>query len=295
MLPERHFRPHEPRAVYPIFADRDNRLTYVLRETYIAGPRAALRHAAGRLIRRDHHTAPDFLARIVLDSLRGIRLRFRGAFLDRDGKLLAKVPAFAEVAYRRGFDISVNALMAKAGLPVQDGQFLLIADRGVKLDGGYSIGTVTAAYGGDAGFTCYRNAAFTRPVNEFAHHRPVGFRSIAPHMMINDDNEAAAYFFNFSSDPGYDFTANPNVTLLRDDGERLEGRFGPIPPFGARERSLSDLFGPAVRDFLAPPFTYGTLIAEQAGVTIGSAHIIRNRHNRSMGIEHTRPTHMYVM
>ena len=26
MLPERLFRPHEPRAVYPVFADRDNRL-----------------------------------------------------------------------------------------------------------------------------------------------------------------------------------------------------------------------------------------------------------------------------
>ena len=113
--------------------------------------------------------------------------------------------------------------------------------------------------------------------------------------MIDDDVEASAYFFNFSSDPGYDFTADPNVTLLRDDGERLESSFGEIPPFGARERSLTDIFGNEVRDFLAPPATYGTLIAEQAGVTIGSAHIIRNRRTQSMGIEHTRPTHMYVM
>ncbi|MEK9643939.1 MAG: hypothetical protein VW547_00205 [Alphaproteobacteria bacterium] len=292
MLPRDTFRTYEPRAVYPVFADRDNRIAYVLRETYIADPRAALRHAAGRLLRRDHHVAPAFLSRIVLDSIRGIRLRFRGAFLDRDGNLLATVPVFAETAYGQGFEISLNALMEDAGIPIRNAQFLLIADRGVKLDGGYSIGTVTAAYGGETGFTCYRNAAFARPVNEFAHHRPVGFRSIAPHMACFGEIEASAYFFNFSSDPDYAFTANPTVRLLRDDGQSLEAAFGSIPPFGARERSLSELFGPEVRDFLDGQ--YGTLIAEQDGVTIGSVHIIRNRKTRSMGIEHTRPTHMYV-
>jgi len=294
MLREPLFRPHEPRAVYPVFADRDNRLSYVLRETYIAGLPAALRHAAGRLIRRDHHTAPDFLTRIVLDSIRGIQLNFRGAFFDREGRLIVRIPPFARVQYRQGFDVSINVLLADADVALQDGQFLLIADRGVKLDGGYSIGTVAAAYSNNSGFTCYRNAAFARPINEFRDHRPVGFRSIAPHMMISDEIDTSAYFFNFSSDAHYDFTANPAVTLLRDDGKTLEARFGVIPPFGARERSLSEIFGERVRDFLGGDGTYGTLIAEQEGVTIGSAHIIRNRRTNTMGIEHTRPTHMYV-
>jgi hypothetical protein len=295
MLPSNLFRPHEPRAVYPVFADQDNRLAYVLRETYIASPMTALRHTVGRVVRRDHHVSPGFLARIVVDSIRGIRLNFRGAFLDRDGRLIASFPNIATVHYRQGFDFSVNELFAAKGVPLQDGQFLLIADRGVKLDGGYSIGTVTAAYLSRKGFTCYRNAAFARPFNEFTHHRPVGFRSIGPHMTITDAFETSAYFFNFSSDPAYNFTANPTVTLLRDDGATLEGTFGEIPPFGARECGLNEMFGEQVREFLAPPMSYGTLIAEQAGVALGSAHLVRNRENGAIGIEHTRPVHMYVI
>lgn len=295
MLPHGTFLPHEPRAVYPVFADCDNRLSYVLRETYIPTPAAALRHCAGRVLRGERRWTSRFLTRVLLDSLRGIRVNFRGAYLDRDGRLLGCVPNFACVQYRQGFDISVNSLIAAAGLPLQDGQFLLIADRGVKLDGGYSIGTVTAAYVSATGFSCYRNAAFARPINEFGHHRPTGFRSIAPHMVCGDDAEASAYFFNFSSDTSYSLTANPRVTLRREDGSDLQAMFGGIPPFGARERSISDLFGAEGREFLARAGGYGTLIAEQDGVTLGSLHLIRNRRNGGLGIEHTRPTHMYVL
>lgn len=105
--------------------------------------------------------------------------------------------------------------------------------------------------------------------------------------------QASAYFFNFSSDPRYDFTACPTLTLLRDDGAKLTGTFGQIPPFGARERSLTEMFGEAARPFLAGS-AYATLIAEQPGVTLGSIHLIRNRARGGMSIEHTRPTHMYV-
>jgi hypothetical protein len=236
---------------------------------------------------------PALAARLTADSLRGIHLRFRGAFLDRDGRLLAVLPEFAEVGYRQGFDISVNGLLARAGVAIQDGQFLLIADRGLKLDGSYSIGTVTAAYLG-CGFTCFRNAAFARPINEFAHHRPVGFRSIAPQMVLNAATEGSAYFFNFSSDPRYDFSACPSVTLIRDDGATMTSSFGTIPPFGARERSLTEMFGKAAREFLAEG-AYATLLAEQTDVTIGSIHLTRNHKCGAMSIEHTRPTHMYVM
>jgi hypothetical protein len=288
------FEPYEPRAVYPVFADRDNRLSYVLRATYIATPRAATRHALGRLFRRDHHTSMRFLTRIVLDSLTGIRLRFRGAYLDRDGNLLAEIPVFADIGYKQGIDISVNSLITDAGQEIQDGQFLLICDRGIKLDGGYGIGTVGATYHTPVGFSCYRNGAFARPINDFSHHRPTGFRSIAPHLSISKDIETSAYFFNFSTDPNYQFSANPKVTLLISDGRKLEANFGEIPPFGAREASISKIFGPGAKKFLSKENIGATLIAEQSGVTIGSLHIVRNLKNGAMGIEHTRPTHMYI-
>jgi len=231
----------------------------------------------------------------VLDSIRGIRLRFRGAFLDRAGKLIAEFPSFATVRYLEGFDVSINELLSARGVPLQDGQFLLVADRGVKLDSGYSIGTVGAVYRSPRTFTCYRNGAFARPMNEFAHHKPRGFRSIAPHMIANGTSEASIYLFNFSSDPSFDRPASPKVRLYRRQNEYLEGQFGSIPPFGAAERSLSDMFGPSVGEFLAEGDGMGTLIAEESALTLGSIHLIRNRMAGAMSIEHTRPTQLYVL
>jgi hypothetical protein len=288
------FQPYEPRAIFPVFSDCENRLNYILRETYIPGPRAVLRHVAGRILKRDHAAHPRFLARLMMDSLRGIRLGFRGAFLRRDGRLIAEIPRFASVGYRQGFDISIDRLLAASGLAKQDGQFLLIADRGVKLDGGYGIGTIGAVYRNKHTFTCYRNGAFARPINEASHHRPSGFRSIAPHMTYTDGLESSAYFFNFSSDANYKRGAAPGVRLYRRREEYLEGTFGLIPPFGAAERSLSEMFGTQAREFLADTGGVGTLIAEAEGVTLGSVHLIRNRTAGTMGIEHTRPTHLYV-
>jgi hypothetical protein len=288
------FKPYEPRAFFPVFADRENKINYVLRETYIATPKEAIRHALGRLLKRDHTAVLPILPRIVLDSFRGLRLTFRGIFFSREGKVLAHVPPFAAVGNHQGFDVSVNALLRRLGVPLQDGQFCLICDRGVKLDGGYSIGTVGASYHTENSFTCYRNAAFARPINEFSHHRPFGFRSVAPHMKWTLDIETSVYLFNFSSNPNHNRIAHPTIRLYRNDREFIEGKFGDIPPFGAAERTMNEMFGAENREFLAPTGGMGTLIAEQPNMTLGSIHIVRNRKNKAMGIEHTRPTHLYV-
>ena len=295
MLPDKLFKIHEPRNVFPFFENCENRLSYVLRNTHTATPKQALRYVAGRLLRRDYRNSPEYLSRIVVDSFRGMRLSFRGAFLTRDGKLLATFPTFASVKYPEGIDISVNDLLEKHNVPKQDGQFLLIADRGIKLDTDYTTGTITATYISPHGFTCYRNGIFARPVNHFHHHRPVGFRSIAPHMCVTDSAEASAYFFNFSSDLNFSDAANPKTFLYRNDQECLEADFGTIPPFGAAERSITEIFGDEAKSFLQPTHGFGTLIAEQTGITLGSIHLIRNQETRSMSIEHTRPTHMYVL
>lgn len=295
MLTEKLFKPHEPRNVYPVFADCDNRVGYVFRDTYVSSPRTAIRFAAKSFVKRDHRTPVGFLSRVVLDSFRGIEMRFRGAFLDRDGKLLATFPEFARIRYLEGFDVSVNDLLAAQGIPLQDGQFLVIADRGLKLDTGFSTGTLSATYLNDHTFTCYRNSIFARPVNELTHHRPQGFRSIAPHMFVSDELESSALFCNFSSDPRYSETANPKVKLYRNEREFLEADFGPIPAFGAAEKSMSELFGKGVKEYLKASSGSGTLIAEQTGITLSSIHLIRNRKTGSMSIEHTRPTHMYVL
>ena len=51
---------------------------------------------------------------------------------------------------------------------MQNGQFLLIADRGIKLSPqSYTTGTIAAMYITESSFTCYRNGIFARPVNDF--------------------------------------------------------------------------------------------------------------------------------
>ncbi len=295
MLPKQLFKPHEPRNVYPVFAECQNRLSYIFRDIYVAKPHQALRFATKSVIERDKRASIPFLSRVLLDSLRGIRMRFRGAYLDRDGHLICEFPELAEVSYRQSFDLSVNDLLREKGIPVQDGQFLMIADRGLKLDSGLSTGTLTATYINNKTFTCYRNAIFARPVNDFAHHKPRGFRSIAPHMFVSGELDSYAFFCNFSSDAAYDRVANPKVRLYRDEKEFLEGNFGNIPAFGAAERSMRQLFGDEVEEFLKSSDGCGTLVAEEASLTLSSIHLIRNRRAGTMSIEHTRPTHMYVV
>lgn len=290
------FKAHEPRNVYPFFKGVENHISYVLRPIRVPTPKEAVRHMLGSVVRRDYGASPGFLWRVLKDSLCGIRLTFRGAFLDRRGNLLATFPTFATVSLMESFDICVNDLLKQHAIPETDGQFMLIADRGVTLAfGNYGTGTVTATYISPNTFTCYRNGIFSRAVNEFSHHRPRGFRSIAPHMCVTGDIEASAYFFNFSSDAAYDTVANPVAKLYRNEKEFIEAPFGEILPFGASERSIRGIFGDRAEEFLAPNGGYGTLIAEENGLTLGSIHLIRNHKTRAMSIEHTRPAHMYVV
>ncbi len=280
--------------MFPVFAGCDNRLSYVLRSTVAPLPKDILRFAGKGILKRGPRLPLPVLGRFFREAVTGIELNFRGAFFSREGKLLAEVPQFARLRHLQAFDISLNELQRAAGLPNEDAQFLMIADRGIKLGPGFSTGTLTATYFNDRTFACYRNSIFARPVNEFSHHRPVGFRSIAPQVVVTEEIESSAFFCNFSSDHRYDFTANPTARLYRGKEDFLEASFGAIAPQGGVERSITDIFGDAAIDFLRPAGGYGTLIASQNGVTLTSIHLLRNRRTGSMSIEHSRPTHSYV-
>lgn len=297
MLPKNLFAQHEPRNVFPFFKNCENHINYVLREKVSQNPLLVLQFIAKRFIRgRDLIESNKFFRRILLDSLRGIKINFRGAFLDQGGKLISLFPNICSVQYGQGFDISVNQLLLENNVELQDGQFLLIADRGLKLvPQSYTTGTVSAIYMSEHSYTCYRNGIFARSVNDFNHHKPRGFRSIAPHVFANEEVEASAYFFNFSSDLDYSDTVNPKIKIYNANNQYLEGEFGDIKPFGARERSLTDIFGLKVIDFLSVGNGCGTMIAEEHGHTLGSIHLLKNKNTKSLSMEHTRPTHMYVV
>ena len=297
MLPQNLFEQHEPRNVFPFFKDFNNHINYVFRENVSQNTIAVSKYIAKRFIRgRDLTESNKLFRRILLDSFRGIEINFRGAFLNNDGQLICLFPNICKVKYGQGFDISINELLIKKNIDLQNGQFLLIADRGLKLvPQSYTTGTISAVYMNQHSYTCYRNGIFARSVNDFNHHRPKGFRSIAPHMFANNEVEASAYFFNFSSDLKYSETVNPKVKIYNSENKFLEGEFGEIKAFGAMEKSLTDIFGIKIIDFLATGNGNGTLIAEEPGHTLGSIHLLKNKYTKSMSMEHTRPTHMYVV
>lgn len=287
------FEAHEPRNVFPVFAECENRINYAYTPLK-SSTKQVMGYLYSNIKNPERYLPRRKLVSIIYKNLARKTVKFRGAFCDRDGNLITTFKPFVELSENQGFDICVNDLLKEQGLPVQDGQFLLVADASVVLSRKYSTGVITAAYLKENSVTCYRNGSYARAVNHFSHHRPRGFRSIAPHTIYNDDVETTAYFFNFSSDPTYDYTANPDMTLQRDDGKELKAKFGDIPPNGAKERGLVEIFGEEVKDFLKPSGNCGTLIAEAQGVTLGSIHLIRNRKTGTMAIEHTRPTHAYL-
>jgi hypothetical protein len=83
--------------------------------------------------------------------------------------------------------------------------------------------------------------------------------------------------------------------LYRPDGKFLDADFGPVPAFGGIERSIEDLFGDSVRQFLEPSGGLGTTVTRVKGYTLAGITVLRSRDGGSMAIEHTRPTQSYLL
>ena len=58
---------------------------------------------------------------------------------------------------------------------------------------------------------------------------------------------------------------------------------------------MEDLFGTDVVEFLRPTSGRATLITTCQGVTLASLHLLRARDGSSMAIEHSRPSHTYLL
>ena len=113
--------------------------------------------------------------------------------------------------------------------------------------------------------------------------------------MADDRFLSSVLLINHSSNPRYDETVRPTSLLLTAGGQTRAADFGRIAPFGGVEKSLEDLFGRDVSAFLSPWGGKGTVITTCPGVTLASIHLMRARDGRSMAIEHSRPTHAYLV
>lgn len=221
------------------------------------------------------------------------KIQFRGALLNRDGALLSQFSVPGEFGPGDIFEVNVSELRRKAGLPDEDGQFLLIASRG-RLDRMNSApGNTTIRYIGDNFIAGYRTGFFARPLNSSTKGH-FGFTGINPQIMATDKLVSSLLLINHSSNPAYTTSVTPTVRLYRNNEEFIENSFGTITPLGMREMSILDLF-PNAKEFLAPNKGLGTTITKAKGVTLASLHITRCSNGGSFGIEHSRPSHANVV
>jgi hypothetical protein len=233
------------------------------------------------------------LASLVVSGL-SRSLRFRLHILSRDGEYRASYELPANYKPGASVDVELSGLFKNLNLPDEDYLVVAVMSRG-RMDGYRSSpASFSMTYLDQDNVAIYRTGAFARPLNEGRLKAHTGFTGINPKIMATKDMVSSLMLINHSSDPEYAVVARPTSVLIREDGERLESEFGEIPPLGAREMSVADLFGDGVFEFLEPYRGRATTITTCAGITLGSLHLQRTNDNRRtlLGIEHSRPAHM---
>ncbi|HAL95220.1 MAG TPA: hypothetical protein DCP55_04540 [Chitinophagaceae bacterium] len=291
MLPNKFWNEWEPRVSFPTFKGVENLISFT--------PDLSLNRKTTR-----EFALPLYYLWKKQKSLKSViknfqwlivspKLRFRGALLSRDGTLLSPINFEGEYGPGDIFTANVSTLMRELNLPDEDGQFLLIASRGRNDWINSAPGNTTVRYVGKEFISGYRTGFFARPLNS-SQKNHYGFTGINPQVMVTDTLESAILLINHSSNPAYTLSVNPKVRLYRNTKEFIEADFGEIPPLGIRERSVLSLF-PNAREFLAKAHGLGTTVTKVKGATLASFHITRSLNGDSFGIEHSRPTHSYVV
>jgi hypothetical protein len=296
-FPSLPWKPHEPRFIFPTFSGLECRVGFSIPAWYRPVDIRHLRSLiAGSLRKNFRETMKDLLPELGSLAASGFskNLRFKLHILSRQGEYRAtyELPS----TYRPGssVDIELSALTEALKLPPDDYVVVAVMSRG-RMDGYRSSpASFSMTYLDQDNVAIYRTGAFARPLNEGRLKAHAGFTGINPKIIASDNVVSSLMLINHSSDPEYAMTARPASLLIREDGERLEGEFGEIHPLGAREMSVSDIFGSRVFEFLKPFGGRATTITTCAGITLASLHLQRSNDNRRtlLGIEHSRPAHM---
>jgi hypothetical protein len=297
MLPKDSWREHEPRFGFPVFREMKTFVSFAIRPDFKPLNYSKIVVAAKSAVRQGPGGAAKFFSEYVPLVLNcySKRLRFRIIVTSREGELrgVYKLPS----SYPPGgsIDIDVTEALSSLRLPDDDYMAIIIMSNGRHDGFRSSPGSYSMTYVGERIYTTFRTGGFARTLNDPRHKRHVGFRGINPKAMADERAVSSLLLINHSSNPLYDETVTPRTILLRADGATREAEFGPIRPFGGVERSLEDLFGPDVQEFLAPFGGRATTITTCQGVTLASLHLLHARDGSSMSIEHSRPTHTYLL
>lgn len=296
-FPSRPWQPYEPRFIFPIFSGLESRMGFSIPEWYRPVDIKYLRSlVAGSLKKNFVETMKDLLPELVSLIASGVskNLRFKLHILSRNGEYRASFELPENYRPGASVDVQLSGLINKLNLPDEDYLVIAVMSRG-RMDGYRSSpASFSMTYIDQDNIAIYRTGAFARPLNEGRLKTHTGFTGINPKIIATKDMVSSLMLINHSSDPEYALVARPESVLVREDGERLEGKFDEIPPLGAREMSVVQIFGSGVFEFLQPYRGRGTSITTCAGITLGSLHLQRSNDHRQtlLGIEHSRPAHM---
>jgi hypothetical protein len=296
-FPASPWKPYEPRFIFPTFSGLECRMGLSIPAWYRPVDIKYLRSLiAGSLKKNFLQTLKDLVPELgsLVASGFSRNLRFKLHILSRNGNYLASYEFPSTYGPGASVDIELSKLLLDLKLPVDDYLAVAVMSRG-RMDGHRSSpASFSMTYIDQDNIAIYRTGAFARALNEGRLKSHVGFTGINPKIIATKDIVSSLMLINHSSDPDYALTAYPNSVLIREDGAQLEGEFGEIPPLGAREMSVSDIFGNGVFDFLRPSGGRATTITTCMGITLASLHIQRSNDNRRtlLGIEHSRPAHM---
>lgn len=283
------WRQNEPRLNFPIFGNAVNQVDFSIQEDR----KLTIRRAGSPLYR---FLTRKLGLRAMLRDYRNMvspqPFTFRGVFIDRAGKQLccADIPG----AFHAGdfFYCDINEWLTAHQIPVQDGNFILVANRGLADRWQSSPGNVSLTVNYEDRITGYRTGFFARPLN--AGNKHVGFTGLNPRVEVTDQWISGLLLINHSSDPGYDAWVNPTVRLYRDDQNYLEAEFGNIAPHAGAERSVLELF-PEAEAFLAPSHGIGYTVTRLSGFSLASVHVLRTRTGMLAALEHSRPAHTNII
>jgi hypothetical protein len=293
MLPSGLWKEHEPRFGFPVFGDCVNKVSQAVRLDFCRFSwKKAVKSSLGRL-KAGRLPSPGMFAPLLHGGYGGMRVR--GVLTTRQGEFIRDFGELGTWSAGQAFEINVNETVAAHALPMRDAMFMLIMNLGDRTEALSDINIFSMSYESDHFYTNYRTGAFARTLNDFSKKKHAGFMSVNPKIIVNDTHVSSLLFINHSSSPEYADSVSPVVRLYRSDGESLEREFGPIPAFGCVERSMEDIFGSQVRDFLASARGLGTTVSTVKGYTLAGISLLRSRDGRSMSIEHTRPTQSYLI
>ena len=296
---------HEPRFGFPLFKNVNTLVAFSIRSDFNpidtlgiakvtkSAIAIGLKKGISQAFRETLHTASEYSS--LLLSSNSQRLQFRIIMTTRKGKFLGSYSIEGLYPPGGSIDIDFRNVLSKLGLPDDDYMAILVMSRG-RADGFRSSpGSYSMTYFNDKAYATYRTGGFARVLNDPKRKQHYGFRGINPLVVVNNEMMSSLFLINHSSDPLYDTTVCPTSVLIRHDGKTREAVYGDIPPFGGIEKTMEELFGEDTVDFLAPFGGRGTVITTCPGVTLASLHLRRARDGSSMAIDHSRPSHTYLL